>query len=230
MTFWSKTGGGSWRNRVTNWETPAKRNRSIGSGWPPIRVGDGAGSDGPTVIGSRARNGRICNGPNRSCEKGFRSPMSGTVLTWLIASPMYAKSRDATRRRRNSGVQPSGAPWVWRSRRISVRLARSCGNRPNSTSAAKVYLSANYPMLRRGCVGRPRRLPLPGKKSGATSPALAAAARNTRNAVAFDGWALPVGGPHADSGYICEYPSSPSELNLRKTAREEGSNRGRLQD
>jgi hypothetical protein len=46
--------------------------------------------------------------------------------------------------------------------------------------------------------------------------------------VALNGWAILVGGLHADRGHIREYPSAPSELNLRKTAREEGKNRGRL--
>jgi hypothetical protein len=146
----------------------------------------------------------------------------GAAWTSPIGSPMRARSRDATRKRRSFGGRQSRTPPLLRSPRASVRLAKYYVKRPRSTLAAPDCLSARCRASQPPFARHPR--PSLGKRSGGTSHVLAGAERSSRNAVATDCRAafrvIPV---------TLARILPLSELNLRKLGCEEEENRGRLQ-
>src|SRR5215472_2596651 len=140
---------------------------------------------------------------------------------------MRATSKDAARKRRSFGGRRKEAPKLSKCRGASVRSVKFYAKRPRSTSAAQNCRSGRCRTSWPRCARL--QLPSPGKRSAGTSHALAGAARNSRNAAVLERLGILVRVSHADGPHTAAYPSGPSELNLRKTTRQEGNNRGRLQ-
>jgi hypothetical protein len=193
-----------------------------------IRAGVGDGSVGRIAIDSRARNGAIGAVANRSCGKGFPSRTSGIARISPTGLPTRARNRDGARKRRSIGGRRTEAPKLSKCRRASVRSVKYYAKGPRSTSAAQDCRSARCRIWRPCLAGRPHQFPLGNGRSGGTSPALAGAARNSRNAAALERLRILASVSHADGPHTAAYPSVPSELNLRKMARQEGDNRGAL--